>query len=62
MLCGFGLIITFSALLVRGPITNPKYCVSKLAQMRLLEMIHEQYHGEGLASYALHPGAVETEM
>lgn len=30
--------------------------------MRLLEMIHEQYSGEGLAAYALHPGAVQTEM
>lgn len=33
-----------------------------MAQMRLLELIHEQYHGEGLASYAIHPGAVVTEM
>ena len=30
--------------------------------MRLLELIHEQYSSEGLASYALHPGAVQTEM
>lgn len=50
------------ALVIRGPIANAKYCMSKLAQMRLLELIHEQYHGEGLASYALHPGAVLTEM
>lgn len=50
------------ALIIRGAIANAKYCVSKLAQMRLLEMIHEQYHSEGLASYALHPGAVDTEM
>lgn len=49
-------------MIIRGAVCNPKYCVSKLAQMRLLEMIHEQYHGEGLAAYALHPGAVQTEM
>lgn len=69
------------ALLIRGPIANTKYAVSKIAQvrkrniwwfryclanfipqMRLLELIHEQYHGEGLASYCLHPGSVVTEM
>ena len=55
-------INTGASMVIRGPVANAKYCVSKLAQVRLLEMIHEQFHREGLGAYALHPGAVVTEM
>jgi len=36
--------------------------VSKLAQLKLMEYIHEQYHDEGLRSWSVHPGAVDSEM
>ena len=60
--CWRTLLTCLVALIIRGIVCNPKYCISKVAQMRLLEMLHEQYSGEGLATYALHPGAVQTEM
>jgi NAD(P)-dependent dehydrogenase (short-subunit alcohol dehydrogenase family) len=55
-------VSSFAALIVRGPIANSQYCVSKMAQLKLLEHIHEEFHSEGLASYAIHPGAVMSEM
>ena len=51
-----------STLLVRGPVAAAKYGISKLAQARLTEMMHEQYSGEGLVAFAVHPGAVLTEL
>ncbi|EME82575.1 uncharacterized protein MYCFIDRAFT_33889 [Pseudocercospora fijiensis CIRAD86] len=54
-------VSSFAAFLVRGPIANTQYCVSKTAQLKLLEHVHEQYHEEGLSCYAVHPGAVLTE-
>lgn len=53
---------SLAALIIRGPLANTKYCVSKLAQMRLVEMIHYQYHREGLSAYTVHPGSVETDL
>ncbi|EME46271.1 hypothetical protein DOTSEDRAFT_126178 [Dothistroma septosporum NZE10] len=55
-------VSSIASLIVRGPIANAQYCVSKSAQLKLLENIHEQYHGEGLATYAVHPSAVLSEM
>ncbi|SMR41684.1 unnamed protein product [Zymoseptoria tritici ST99CH_1E4] len=55
-------VSSFASLIVRGPIANAQYCVSKAAQLKLLEHVHEQYHGQGLATYAVHPGAVSSEM
>lgn len=55
-------INSLAALLIRGPIANSKYAISKLAQVRLMEHLHEQKGGEGLNAFALHPGAVQTEM
>jgi NAD(P)-dependent dehydrogenase (short-subunit alcohol dehydrogenase family) len=46
----------------RGIIANSKYCISKLAQTRIIEHIAEQFGEEGLLSIAVHPGAVATEM
>ena len=51
-----------AAAVVRGPIANTQYCISKLAQLKLIEHIHEQYKDQGLLAVAVHPGAVKTEM
>ena len=56
------IVSSLAAALVRGPIANSQYCVSKTAQLKLVEHIHEQYHQEGLATYAVHPGSVLSEM
>ena len=53
---------SLASLLIRGPIANTQYCVSKAAQLKLMEHIHEQYASEGLASISVHPGAVASEM
>ncbi|WPV13920.1 Mannan endo-1,6-alpha-mannosidase DCW1 [Fulvia fulva] len=53
---------SLASLIIRGPIANAQYCVSKAAQLKLLENIHEQYQDEGLSTYAVHPGAVLSEM
>lgn len=51
-----------ASFIMRGPIANAQYCSSKLAQLRLMEYIHEQFHDQGILSFAIQPGAVETEM
>jgi len=65
----FIVIGSLAAHLVKGPIANTGYCISKLAQNRLVEMIGEQFGGEvggggegGLLVLNVHPGAVLTEM
>lgn len=55
-------VSSLGALIVRGPIANSQYCVSKMAQLKLMEHIHEQYCQEGLSAYSVHPGAVMSEM
>lgn len=54
---------SLAAAVVKGPIANTGYCVSKFAQSRLVEMIGEQFGKEedgGLLVVNLHPGAVAT--
>lgn len=46
----------------RGIIANTGYTVSKMAQIRLVEYLAEQYSEKGLFSVAIHPGAVKTRM
>jgi len=65
----FIVIGSLAANLVNGPIANTGYCISKLAQSRLVEMIGEQFGGEverggggGLLVLSVHPGAVLTGM
>jgi NAD(P)-dependent dehydrogenase (short-subunit alcohol dehydrogenase family) len=65
----FVAIGSFAALLRRGPIANPGYAVSKMAQVRLVEYLAEQFGGseEGkeakpLLAVAVHPGGVMTDM
>lgn len=54
---------SFAGLIRRGIIANTGYCVSKMAQIRLVEHLEEQYGEEqGLLSCAIHPGAVRTSM
>ncbi|KAM0704517.1 hypothetical protein Q7P35_008751 [Cladosporium inversicolor] len=55
-------VSSFAALIIRGPFVNAQYCVSKLAQLKLMEHIHEQYHDEGLLSWSVHPGSVDSEL
>nr|POE56407.1 short chain dehydrogenase andi [Quercus suber] len=62
-------VSTLGALIVRGPIANAQYCVSKLAQLKLMEHLHEQYgtvsepgQEPRLNVFAVHPGAVASEM
>ncbi|KAI5359623.1 putative NAD(P)-binding domain superfamily [Septoria linicola] len=53
---------SLATLLLRGPIANTQYCVSKCAQLKLLEHIHEQFFPRGINCFAVHPGAVLSEM
>ena len=55
-------VSSLAALLLRGPIANGQYALSKLTQLRLLEYVHEQHAEQGLSSFAVHPGAVASEM
>ncbi|KAI0179439.1 hypothetical protein GGR52DRAFT_307125 [Hypoxylon sp. FL1284] len=58
----FVVVSALAALMTRGPIANVAYCVSKMAQARLVEMIAEQYGADGVLAVAVHPGAVRTKM
>lgn len=56
---------SFASCITSGHIANTAYCVSKLAQTRLVEYLSEQFGSEdagGLFSVAVHPGAVNTQM
>ncbi|PVI02776.1 NAD(P)-binding protein [Periconia macrospinosa] len=57
-------VSSFASILTNGPIANTAYCVSKMAQVRLVEFASEQFGKEengGLTCAAVHPGAVLTE-
>lgn len=58
----FVVISASAAWITEGTIANYGYCISRLAQLRLVEMIARQYSAEGLLSVGVHPGAVRTEM
>ncbi|KAF2253678.1 NAD(P)-binding protein [Trematosphaeria pertusa] len=56
---------SFASCITSGHIANTAYCISKLAQERLIEFINEQFGKEedgGVMAVAVHPGAVKTEM
>lgn len=53
---------SMAARIIRGPIANTGYRLSKFAQSRFIEFLAEQYGNEGLFAVAVHPGAVATEM
>jgi NAD(P)-dependent dehydrogenase (short-subunit alcohol dehydrogenase family) len=58
----FVVVSAAAAWITGGLIANTAYCVSKLAQVRLVEMMATQYEADGLLSVAVHPGAVATQM
>ncbi|KAF2444584.1 NAD(P)-binding protein [Karstenula rhodostoma CBS 690.94] len=59
----FAVVGSMASLLVRGPIANAQYCVSKTAQLRLVELLHEECHvAQGLHVFCAHPGAVASEQ
>lgn len=58
----FIVVNSLASLITSGHIANTAYCVSKLAQARLVEYVAEQYGHEGVMAVAVHPGAVLTEM
>ena len=53
-------VSSMAAHMTNGPVANHGYCVSKMAQMRLVEFMAEQYGGKGLFAVAVHPGGVKT--
>ena len=53
---------SFASGIVTGPIANAKYCISKLAQARLIEYAAAQYEKEGLLTLSVQPGAVASEQ
>lgn len=55
-------ISSMASFIVRGPIANAQYCASKAAQLRYMEMVHEESSEQGLMAVSIHPGAVWTEM
>ncbi|CAI6333680.1 unnamed protein product [Periconia digitata] len=59
-------VSSFASLLTTGPIANTAYCVSKMAQLRMVEFAGEQFGGGGDAGgvdcVCVHPGAVLTEQ
>ena len=58
----FLVIGSLGAAIVNGPIANAQYNVSKMAQTKLVEHIHEQFSKDGLLSVCIHPGQVLTRM
>ncbi len=49
------------AWLVDGPVAHAAHCVSKLAQVRLVEHMGNSFREEGLLAVAVHPGCVWTD-
>jgi NAD(P)-dependent dehydrogenase (short-subunit alcohol dehydrogenase family) len=58
----FIVVNSLASLITSGHIANTAYCISKMAQARLVEFLAEQYGIDGVLSIAVHPGAVNTEM
>lgn len=55
-------ISSFAACMIEGGLNKVAYCVSKLAQARLVEYIAAQYRDAGVLAVAVHPGSVLTEL
>jgi NAD(P)-dependent dehydrogenase (short-subunit alcohol dehydrogenase family) len=53
---------SYAALTTLENIGGTAYCISKLAQARLMEFLSEQYGEEGVLAVAVHPGGVKTEL
>ena len=55
-------ISSMAVLVTDGPIASVGYCISKFAQLRVVEFIATQYGKDGLLAVAIHPGGVKTEL
>lgn len=58
----FVVISTVSAQAIIGFGTTSHYCASKLAQARMVEIIHAQYAGKGIFTASVHPGGMKSEF
>ena len=55
-------ISSLGAWMVGGEVAHTAACVSKLAQMRLIEMVAEEFREREILAVAVHPGFVITDM
>ncbi|KAJ4264283.1 hypothetical protein NW762_005479 [Fusarium torreyae] len=53
-------VSSIATLRVTGFGTTPHYCASKIAQARLIEMLHAQYAEQGLFVASVHPGGMQS--
>ncbi|KAJ4012512.1 hypothetical protein NW752_008210 [Fusarium irregulare] len=58
----FIVISSISAQGISGFGTTSHYCASKLAQTRMVEIIHAQYAEKGLFVASVHPGGMKSEF
>lgn len=52
---------SLAAGVLSGPLASTGYCVSKMAQARIVEHVATQFREQGLLAVTVHPGAVKTE-
>ena len=55
-------VSSLGAWMVKGEVAHTAACVSKLAQLRLVQMISEEFREQGILATAVHPGFVLTDM
>ncbi|KAF5638043.1 dehydrogenase reductase SDR family member 7 precursor [Fusarium sp. NRRL 52700] len=58
----FIVISSISAQSLIGFGTTSHYCTSKIAQARMIEMIHAQYADKGIFVASVHPGGMQSEF
>ncbi|KAF5566834.1 dehydrogenase reductase SDR family member 7 precursor [Fusarium phyllophilum] len=58
----FIVISSISAQSLIGFGTTSHYCTSKLAQARMIEMLHAQYADKGIFVASVHPGGMQSEF
>ncbi|THC98106.1 hypothetical protein EYZ11_002394 [Aspergillus tanneri] len=55
-------ISSMAAPTVAGPVAHIHYCTSKAAQVKVIEMISEQYASKGLFCASVHPGGIKSDL
>ncbi|WZH46799.1 uncharacterized protein QYS62_007907 [Fusarium acuminatum] len=58
----FIVISSISAQGITGFGTTSHYCASKLAQARMIEILHAQYADQGVFVASVHPGGMQSEF
>ncbi|KAM0444590.1 hypothetical protein ACHAQK_002086 [Fusarium lateritium] len=58
----FIVISSISAQCIIGFGTTSHYCASKLAQARMIELLHAQYADKGVFVASVHPGGMQSEF